>query len=177
MSIEIDPIPGDPNDRGPITIDQIGVEHSRRFAQDQATLEPKFITDTQFVSTQSSIAVSDASYISFVNSLMGTSQRSAWALVDKPAAGNALSLFTSSCIPSLGNQDQRDVKMDILRMHLERFENEFAQSGNTLPFEERKQITQRIHEVKSLLNVYEQIGQLDTIKDSIFARLNQYHRG
>jgi|GEM_PF-3295552 len=177
MSIEIDPIGGDPADQGPMTVDRIGIEHSKRYAQDQSTFEAKYVRDTQYVSTQSSINVSDASYIPLINSLMGTTQKADWALVDKPNTKGSLSLFTSACIPSLGNQEQRDVKVDTVRVHLERFEEQFAQGGEKLPFEERKQISQRIHEAKSLINIYEQIGELDTIKESIFARLNQYHRG
>lgn len=177
MSIDIDAVSGDPGDQGPITIDQIGIEQSRRYAQDQAALESKFIRDTQYVSTQSSVSVNDASYIPLLNTLMGTPQKADWALLDKPATKGSLSLFTSGCVPSLGNQDQRDLKVDTLKVHLERYESHYAEKGDSLPFDQRKGITQRIHEAKSLINVYEQIGELDTIKDTIFARLNQYHRG
>ncbi len=177
MSMEIDPIGGENTNEGPLTIDRIGLEHSKRYAQDQATFEQKYVKDSHYVSSQSSIAVSDAAYVPLLNSLMGTQSKASWALIEKPKVAGSLSLFTSTCVPSLGTQDQRDIKIETIRGKLESLEESYLGKESTLPFTERKALTHTIHQSKALLKVFEQIGILDTIKETIFARINQYHRG
>lgn len=149
-----------PSEEGPITIDKIGVEHSKRFAESQKQHEPKYIDNSGLVSTQSTIAVHEHAYVPISSTLLGTTERTNWAIVEPPPVRGGTTLFSSSCIPSLGNEDQRLVKMEAIQTRVSQATDE-----------------QTKEEGKALLSFFQQIQDLDTIKRDLQNELNRYQKG
>lgn len=174
--MSIDPTSGEPVNTGPKTIDNLGPEVSIDYAKRQEDNSAGFLQDTAFVSTQSSMSVTDPSYVDQLATLFGTQAGSKWALVEAPQDRGSLSLFTSGCIPSLGSYEQREVVMDNIKSLVEEAEGKLEAGKSSLPFEEQTSLRKTITDGKSLLGAYEMINDLDRTKDAITASLNQYHK-
>lgn len=145
---------------GPITIDKIGVEHSRRFAETQKELDKRYVENARQVSDQSSIAVHENAYVPISSTLLGTTDRTNWAIVEPPEVRGGTTLFSTSCIPSLGNEDQRLVKMEAIQTRI-----------TQTPDEKTKE------EGKALLSFFQQIQDLDTIKRDLESEMKRYQKG
>ena len=163
--------------RGPLTIDRIGREYSYQEGKAQAELEERYIRDSSFVRAQSAISVSEATYVPHISTLFETSQKTSWAFIEVPPTKGSLALFSSRCIPSLGNEEQREVKMEALRTELSHLESHLTTEGPSLSFIERRTLEEQIKNAHAILALDGEINTLDGIKTTIAARLNQYHKG
>lgn len=93
------------------TIDNLGVDVSTRYAQDQEFLDQKILKEARGIVPQTQIDVTQPAYPSEFDSLFGLSKRNLpWADFVAPVRFNEQKkrLFTHQLIPSLGSFDKKE---------------------------------------------------------------------
>lgn len=156
-----------------LTIDNLGIDASSRYALDQLLLDKGILEESPFVGQKAAtsaltpyipeIAPEIARYLRPEAHVM-------WATLPEPpemlAASNPL--FTHQTIPSLGSPE----KLDMLRDRLAVLKKNLSEKPEKLK-EERIQ-EQQIPTIESLFSL---IGFYDSLLSVIQGRLNQYQKG
>jgi len=152
------------------TIDNLGVDASVRYAQDQALLETSFIDESNLVSQQTAITVSTPSPPSseFDEQYAVESPQGYWAVFLPPESspkGGSLAPFSYELAPSLGGYEKTEASADKL------------EKLDLLQEDPEKKASREENERKKLLHFFQCFNKLNTDLSLINSRRNQYQRG
>ena len=170
----------------PRTIDNLGMDVSTRYAEDQKQLDSSLIKESHVIPAQTSIEVTLPFNPSEIDILIHANPlQLAWASFLAPAfyAEQRKRLFTFQSIPSLGSEDRMESQAQKIqtKIHLieekvqkdkeesEKDPNKKRQQQQNLELEEK--------EKKILTNLLNTIAVLDKLIVDINSRRSQYHKG
>ena len=143
-----------------LTVDNLGVEASTRYAQDQEVYDKSLITDAR-VSTQTQIDVTAPSQVSEIDQLLNTVPTvTPWSTFTAPPNFYTQNrgLFTYQVCPSMGTED----KQEALVARLE---------ANPAPSPEEEARKSK------LLQLFQATSPLDKDLDRANSERNRYHKG
>ena len=163
----------------PRTIDNLGVEFSNRYADDQQKLDPKMIKESRSVPMRAEIDVTIPSYSSEFELLFETQKRNVfWADFHAPAGFNEQKkrLFTFQIVPAIGSEDKQEMQADRIKARIQR-QVDAEHQDKTRPWEEEREEQEEDKEQKALLSLLQKITVLDRYLIDINSRRNQYQRG
>jgi hypothetical protein len=143
------------------TIDNLGVDISTRYAQDQATLDESFLKEGRGLPDQIKISVTTPSYASEFDLLFDLGKRGAkWAAFTPPTNYHASRrrLFAEQLIPHLGSPEMQETQIQRLRS----FQSDQSEAAT---------------EKEKLLSLLENVHTLDQLLIDINSRRSQYQKG
>jgi len=169
----------------PRTIDNLGLDHSIRWAQDQAYLDKTLLKESPFISLSTKIDVAQPFYISEFDTLFQMNKRYApWAFLMPPKGYNlqTMRLFTFQAIPSLGTHEFLTAQMQKIRDKVDASKQSRAKRqeegmGSEYAWEDEKEEEEELQQSKTLILLLEYLQVLDTLLIQINSRRNQYSKG
>ena len=159
----------------PRTIDNLGIETSRRYARDQEQLEEsKLIEDSKFIPQKTEVFLLKPHFSPELQEYFLPTSQTKWAVFDPPPEYTTLagSLFTYQLIPSLGDSEKQDANTD----KLEALEDTLSKHKQSKKRDQQDQQEEE-KERKTLLNLLKTIGRFDRTLQVINSRRNQFQRG
>lgn len=148
-----------------LTVDNLGVEVSTRYAQDQVDFDRSIITDAR-ASTQAQIDVTSPSQISELDQLLNTDTKvTPWSNFQPPAGffSQTKGLFTYQICPSMGTDDKQEAL-------IARLEASVA-SAASIPSSDQE------NQKNKLLQLFQTTGPLDKDLNRANSERNRYHKG
>jgi len=174
----------------PRTIDNLGMDVSTRYAEDQKILDKTLIKEAQVVTGQTQIDVTIPFFPSEVDALLhGTPLQKSWALFFPPALffEQKKRLFTFQSVPSLGSEDKQASQVDKILAQLEKLEmkkvkerREGKRQGQQQEQEQQEEETileEEEKEKKILTTLLQTIAFIDKLCVDINSRRSQYQKG
>ena len=169
----------------PKTIDNLGIETSIRWAQDQAFLDKTLTKESPFITLSTTVDVATPFYKSEFDLLFHVNDRFApWASFLAPQGYHLQKkrLFTFQTIPSLGEEEFLSAQMQKIRGKVDRAKELRAQrrregKGSEYGWEDEKEEEEEVRESKSLIALLEYLQLLDGMMTQISARRSQYSKG
>ena len=144
------------------TIDNLGVDISSRYAEDQASLDETFLADARIIPQQTKVSVTAPSFASEFAILFELGKRGAqWASFYAPPRYYAYRrrLFAEQLIPDLGSPEMQESQMQRIESYLEEENTE-------------------IHTEKGkLLKLLKSLHAFDQLLIDINSRRAQYQKG
>lgn len=159
----------------PRTIDNLGIESSRRYAKDKEQLSgAQLIADSKFIPRKTEVSVLKPYYPSELKEYLSPTSQTLWAAFEPPPQYMTLSssLFSHQLIPSLGDSDKQEADTDKLEALEDTLSKSFKE-GNKGGQEQQEEEKER----KVLLHLLKTIGKFDRTLQMINSRRNQYQRG
>jgi hypothetical protein len=154
------------------TIDNLGLDASVRYAQDQKLFEAQFIEDSQIVARKSEIPVFRPYAPSDFDLIFGTGKTTMWAsLPTPPKMATAMhSLFSYSLIPSLKmDEDHQDLE--------EALQGAFDHQREQNPDSSDEEKEEEEKEKEILIAFVQCVAKINQSLQLINSRRNQYQRG
>ncbi|MCB1109453.1 MAG: DUF5399 family protein [Chlamydiia bacterium] len=169
----------------PKTIDNLGLEHSVRWAQDQAYLDKTYTKEASFISLSTKVDVAHPFYKGEFDTLFQVTKRFApWALLYPPMGYNLqkMRLFTFQAVPSLGTHEFLSAQMQKIRDKVENSKQARAQrrqegKGAEFAWEDEREEEEELRQSKSLIALLDYLQTIDTLIAQINSRRNQYSKG
>lgn len=169
----------------PRTIDNLGLETSVRYAQDQEFLDKAMTKESPFVTMSTQIDVATPFFKSEFDTLFQITRRFApWAFLQAPKGYNLqmMRLFTFQTIPSLGSEEFLIAQMDKIRDRVasskeERAKKRASGQGAEYAWEDDKEEDEEMRESKTLIALLEYLQSVDLLLTQINARRSQYSKG
>ncbi len=169
----------------PRTIDNLGLDTSVRFAQDQKYYDHTITTESSYVSGQTEIDVLSPYFTTAFDSVFQMSMRhKPWAFFSPPKgySNQKMRLFTFQAIPSMGIEELQNSNLEKIRDFSEQLKKSknskkrgYNNGEETGKKEQEKEDT--LNESKTLLNLLEYIAELDKLLQIINSRRTQYTKG
>lgn len=162
----------------PRTIDNLGIETSRRYAKDREQLqEAKFIEDSKLIPQKAEISVLKPFYPTELQEYLAPISQTLWAAFEPPPQYLTLSspLFTYQLIPSLGSSEKQEADTDKLEALEDTLSKSFKEGKRQGQDQQEQQEEEK--ERKILLHLLKTIGKFDRTLEMINSRRNQYQRG
>lgn len=169
----------------PKTIDNLGIESSVRWAQDQAYLDKTYTKESPFISLSTQIDVQQPFYKGEFDTLFQITKRFApWALLYPPTGYNIqkMRLFTFQAIPSLGTHEFLSAQMQKIKDKVEnnkeaRTKRREEGKGAEYEWEDQREEEEELKQSKTLIALLEYLQNLDVLITQINSRRNQYSKG
>ncbi|HKZ00551.1 MAG TPA: DUF5399 family protein [Rhabdochlamydiaceae bacterium] len=170
----------------PRTIDNLGVEVSTRYAQDQKQLDQKLIKESRGISTQTEIDVTTPSFASELDILLELQGRTlSWADFYAPTKYNEQKkrLFTYQTVPSLGTEDKKESQAQKILAKIKTMtekrekEKDKERKGKQRKWEEDREIEEEEKEKETLIALFHLVATLDKFIIDINSRRGQYQKG
>jgi len=171
----------------PRTIDNLGIDVSTRYAQDQKHLDDKLLKDARGISQQTLVDVTIPSYASEFDALFGLSKRNLpWADFQAPNRFNEQKkrLFTHQIIPSLGTAEKKESQAQKIiakvQSQMAKGQTDKDKEGLKDPkkkFSEQREEQELTKEKKILIKLLDCIIYLDKDIGSVNSRRMQYQKG
>ncbi len=173
----------------PRTIDNLGVEISTRYAQDQKDLETKYINESQGIHSQTEVEAVTPSFPSEISQMFGLEKRNlTWAAFFAPPKYNEQKkrLFSHTIIPLLGTPEKKEAQIAKITQIVPTNERPKQQSNEDkgeeksqrqLEWEEQREMEDEEKEKKILLTLLNSISRLDKFLADVNSRRTQYQRG
>jgi len=161
------------------TIDNLGIDPSIRYAQDQVYLDKRVVQDTYYISSQAQVDVTLPSFTSEFETLFQTSlYNKGWALFLSPPGfkEQRKRFFTFQILPSLGTEETMQVYMQRLCDKVDK-KKKRQRNLSSAAFEEDILDQEAEEETKKLLGLFAIISFLDKILLEVNSRRNQYQKG
>jgi hypothetical protein len=154
------------------TIDNLGIDASIRYAQDQKLFEARFIEESQIVSRRTEVSVSTPYTPSEFDQMFGDGKPLIWAAFAPPPemTGTNNTLFSYQLIPSLHIDGFNQDPEELLDQALEKQRQEYPDSSDQEKDQEKK-------EKAIIANLLKCVTQIDKSLQLINSRRNQYQRG
>ena len=159
----------------PLTVDNLGIATSSRYAQDQARLDRKLIEESRFIPLKTEISVLKPYLPTEFEKYLTAGTRTLWACFEPPPEylGQAKSLFSHQLIPSLGSYEKQELDSDKLEELEDTLNKSFKDNQKSSQGDQQKEEKER----KTLAILLQTIGKLDRTLSLINSRRNQYQRG
>ena len=165
----------------PRTIDNLGVDVSTRYAQDQQLLDEKILQEAKKIPVQTEIDVTIPSFSSAFDQLFETSKRNLpWADFFPPEGYHEQKkrLFTFQLIPSLGSQDKREEQARRILAKIEETSLQREKSPDSKAnWRASKEATEQKREEKTLSSLLHSILGLDKDMADVLSKRSQYQKG
>ncbi|MEM8727172.1 MAG: DUF5399 family protein [Chlamydiota bacterium] len=167
------------------TIDNLGIDTSVRWAQDQELLDRSLIKESPLISRQTTVDVTSPSFTSEFDTLFQIRQRFApWALFLSPNGYNLqkMRLFTHQSIPSLGSDELLSAQIEKIHERVtaskkKRQEKQNFGQMSKYPWEDKREDNDELHESKTLATLLEYLQLIDSMMTEIGSRRSQYQKG
>lgn len=167
------------------TIDNLGLDSSVRWAQDQKFLDDSLIKESPFISRQTTVDVTSPSFSSEFDTLFQINKRFApWALLLSPQGYNLqkMRLFTYQTIPSLGSDEFLSSQMQKIKDKVDASKKARANrrkegKGSEYPWEDEREEEDELRQSKTLIALLEYLQLIDTLMIEINSRRSQYQKG
>ncbi len=158
----------------PRTIDNLGIDTSKRYAQDQAKLDTKFIEESRFIPQKTEVSVLKPYLPTEFEEYLLPGKLTLWASFEPPPEyfAHAKPLFSYQLIPSIGGYEEQEADTDKLQALEDTIHKQF-QEGK----QDKREGQEEEKERKTLLHLLQTIGKLDRTLSLINARRTQYQRG
>lgn len=143
------------------TIDDLGIDASKQYAQNQTELDRTFLEDSQLVAQKAEIPGISPYQPSSFEEQFSVGRQTRWAGFSKPPlyASTSGRLFTYQLAPSFGGLDEQQDRLD-----------EFKNTQTSLSEKEKKE-----HDILS--HMLEDLIKMGRTFELIQARRSQYHQG
>ncbi|MBY0528957.1 MAG: DUF5399 family protein [Rhabdochlamydiaceae bacterium] len=171
----------------PRTIDNLGVDVSTRWAEDQKYLDEKLVKESRGIQTQTEIEVTIPSFPSELEALVRSQTTFlTWALFIMPLRYNEQKkrLFTFQLIPSLGSDEKKESQTQKILAKLRaradrRKEQQEKGQGQSQQekWHEEKEAEEEENEKKTLISLLDTITTYDKFLVDINSRRSQYQKG
>lgn len=173
----------------PRTIDNLGMDVSTRYAEDQKILDKTLIKEGQVVTGQTQIDVTIPFFPSEIDTLLhGTLLQKSWAFFFPPALyfEQRKRLFTFQSVPSLGSEDKQASQVDKILAQLEMLELKKVKErregkGQGQHHQEQEEeaavLQEEEKEKKILTTLLQTIAFIDKLCVDINSRRSQYQKG
>jgi hypothetical protein len=169
----------------PRTIDNLGLEVSTRYAEDQKTLDEAIVKEARAVSAQSEIEVTTPFLPSELDALLHSQNTYiAWAYFNAPAHyfEQRNRLFTSQLIPAMGSEDKKEsqaqkIQAKLSSMTEEKVEKDKEEKDKRKKYEETRALEEEENEKKVLTTLLDIIALYDKLIIDINSRRSQYQKG
>ncbi len=168
----------------PRTIDNLGVDVSTRYAEDQRLHDETLIKESRSIPTQTEIDVSLPSFESEVDTLLHTKPtQHIWANFFIPSGflEQKGRIFSFSLIPSLGSEEKQEAQMQRILSKLlsvaEKQEKEKKENQKREEWLVQKEAEELEKEKKILTTLFQTISLLDKFLVDINSRRSQYQKG
>ncbi len=169
----------------PKTIDNLGLDTSVRWAQDQEFLDKSLIKESPFISRQTTTDVTSPSFSSEFDTLFQINKRFApWAFLLSPKGYNLqkMRLFTFQTIPSLGSDEFLTTQIQKIRDKIDTSKKDRAKRreeglGSEYAWEDEKEEEEELRQSKTLIALLDYLQLLDSLMIQINARRSQYQKG
>lgn len=168
----------------PRTIDNLGVDVSTRYAEDQKILDDSLVKESWAIPAQTEIDVSSPFIPPEIDALLHIQpSKVTWASFTPPLGyfEQRKKLFTFQLIPSMGSEDKQEsqalkILSKIKSMVKKAQENPETKDKRQL-YEEGLALEEEEKEKKVLTSLLNTIGILDKLIIEINSNRNQYHKG
>lgn len=168
----------------PRTIDNLGVDVSSRYAEDQKILDDTLVKESQTIPLQAEIDVSSPFYPNEIDEFLHIQPtKITWALFTPPSQyfEQRKKLFTFQLIPSMGSEDKQESQalkiLDKLKsMEQKAHENQETKDKRQI-YEEGLVLEEEEKEKKVLTSLLNTISIFDKLIIEINSRRNQYQKG
>jgi hypothetical protein len=165
------------------TIDNLGVEVSTRYAEDQQALDQTLIKEARTIPVQTQIEVTTPFFPSEVDALLHFQPTNLpWASFFPPLQyfEQKKRLFTFQLIPSMGSEDKKESQiLKILAKLRSMAEGRIEKEGKNerQQYEQEKALEEEEKEKKILTSLLNTIALFDKLIIEINARRSQYQKG
>jgi hypothetical protein len=165
------------------TIDNLGVDVSTRYAEDQKLLAEYEIKETPGISIQTQIDVTMPAYPSEVESLLHSQLAYlSWAYFIMPLRYQEQKkrLFTFQLIPSLGSEEKKEAQAQKILAHLRSLADKRKgqqEKDQREQRQEQRESEEEEKEKKTLISLLNTITTLDKFLIDINSRRSQYQKG
>lgn len=168
----------------PRTIDNLGVDVSTRYAEDQKKYDEKIIKEARGIPQQAEIDVTVPSFSSEVEILLGARERNVfWADFYAPPKYHEQKkrLFLHQIIPSLGSEDKKEIQaqriIDLVERDKQKKEEERGKKKPQELWAAQKELESEEREKSILLSLLNRLSLLDKYLVDINSRRSQYQKG
>jgi hypothetical protein len=169
----------------PRTVDNLGLDVSTRYAEDQKTLDPSLVKGAREIPSQVEIDVSTPYFPAELIELLGLQPAGiSWASFSAPAQYNEQRkrLFTFQMIPSMGSEDKQEAQAQKILTRVQthpvrKEEKEGAPVDKRQEYEARRLVEEEGKEKKVLTELLTIIHKFDKFLMEINAKRNQYQKG
>lgn len=164
----------------PRTIDNLGIETSRRYARDKEQLEEsKLIEDSKFIPQKTEVSVLKPYFPPELQEYLLPTPQTIWAAFEAPPEYMMLSspLFTYQLVPSLGDSGKQEANTDKLEALEDTLSKSFKEGKKQGRNQDQQDEQEEEKERKTLLHLLKTIGKFDRTLQMINSRRNQYQRG
>ena len=165
----------------PRTIDNLGVDVSTRYAEDQKTLDQSMVKEARAVSAQSEIEVTTPFLPSELDALLQSQNTYiSWASFYAPAHyfEQRNRLFTYQLIPAMGSEDKNESQAQKILAKLKILEKEEKEEKDKRKkYEAARALEEEENEKKVLTSLLDIIALYDKLIIDINSRRSQYQKG
>ncbi|HEY2811486.1 MAG TPA: DUF5399 family protein [Rhabdochlamydiaceae bacterium] len=169
----------------PRTIDNLGIDASTRYAEDQKIYDKTHIKEAPAISVQTEVEVTTPFFPSELDTLLRFSPlHLSWAAFSAPALyyEQKKRLFTFQSIPSMGSQDKKESQAQKILAQLQLVEEKHAvedkEEKDQKKKREREIVQQEQEKEKKILTALLQtIILIDKLIIDINSRRGQYQKG
>ena len=170
----------------PRTIDNLGVDVSTRYAEDQKILDKTFIKESRGISIDTEIEVTTPSFSAEIEALLQTQPTNVtWATFTPPAFyfEQRKRLFTFQMIPSMGSEDKQESQGQKILAKLQSIvekpveKKEDKQSDQRQKYQEERALEEETREKKVLSSLLKTVTTFDKLIIEINSRRSQYQKG
>ncbi len=169
------------------TIDNLGLDASSRYAEDQKHLDEKIIKEARAIAPQTIIDVTQPVYPTEFEVLFELSKRNIpWAEFAAPKKYNEQKkrLFTHQTIPSLGSPDKKESQIQKIQAKVQAQSEKWKEEQDKEPtsdpnkkFLQERKFEQLEKEKKILMKLFDNVLYLDKDITDMNSRRTQYQRG
>ncbi len=163
------------------TIDNLGVDISTRYAQDQKELDQTHLRESKAIPAQTEIEALTPSFPSEIELLFGLDKRNmTWASFFMPFgySDQKKRLFSHHIIPELGSEDQKEAQIGKITNFLPVDEvQEDKEKNKKEAWQVQREKEEKEKEKKILLTLLNSIASLDKFLMDVNAKRNQFQRG
>jgi hypothetical protein len=158
-----------------LTIDNMGIGTSSRYARDQAALDLRLIEESRYIPQKTEVSVVKPYLPTEFEEYLLPGKLTIWASFSPPPEylSYGRPIFSYQLIPSLGGYEKQEADSD----KLEALEDTLNKSFKDRKGDQQGQQQEEEKERKTLIGLLKTINKLDRTLTLINARRNQYQRG
>jgi hypothetical protein len=164
----------------PVTIDNLSIKIHERYAQDQSLLDPKYITESHSVTTQSEITGTSSIYTSKLEALFEFNLKNCpWASFSPPPRFlfQARRFFSFSLFPYLSFGEEKEREDDEEENEERKEANDLIERARAVDPGKEGSSSAFEKERTSILNLLDTLKHLNGLLKHINARKAQYQKG